>query len=360
MSNLILTAVPLIALGVVALYGNKKDDSETYFYSKDYTTVLKGICAIIVMMVHVPDRFVNPLQDAVGSFAYVAVTLFFLTSAYGMHLSLNRSQDYLKHFIRNRLSSLLVPQLIVNIIVFAVIDIILISEITGGTPSWRHLWYLDDYVLTLLEYCVAFFVIALAFSKLHWRYSVYRDIMLIALVAGSSLVMYFHFYSNQNSAQMSWPYERFGLIWGILLYNFFKPICRWLNTKRGIKLILFAIICLILGLAYLRFKPVFFWGEFLLKVVLGLAIIVFLFLLTQGRFFGNAVSRFLGTISFEIYLIHRFTYILVGYIFPEISSGLFILISFAITIVLAYFTHLIDAPLVKLIRAPKTNHYSES
>ena len=89
-------------------YGSlRRNDAEDLF-SKDYTTVLKGICCIIVVMVHVKDGFQNPLQDAIGSFGFVCVTLFFMVSAYGMQLSVEHKADYLRHFWRNRLLSLLV------------------------------------------------------------------------------------------------------------------------------------------------------------------------------------------------------------------------------------------------------------
>lgn len=46
------------------------------FFSKDYTTVLKGLCCLVVIYVHVKPPYCNALQDAIGSFAYVCVTCF--------------------------------------------------------------------------------------------------------------------------------------------------------------------------------------------------------------------------------------------------------------------------------------------
>lgn len=110
----ILTALIPLVLVVVALWKSRAMDTQDFFMGKDYSTVLKGLCCIVVILVHVPLAHANKLQDGIGSFAYVCVTLFFLMSAYGMSLSMTRKKDYMSHFWRNRLAALLVPQLLVN------------------------------------------------------------------------------------------------------------------------------------------------------------------------------------------------------------------------------------------------------
>ena len=89
-----------------------------HFFSKDYTTVLKGLCCLIVIYVHVKEPHGNILQNAIGSFAYVCVTLFFMVSSYGMMVSIEHKRDYLQHFWRNRLLALLIPMILINIVNF--------------------------------------------------------------------------------------------------------------------------------------------------------------------------------------------------------------------------------------------------
>lgn len=101
-----------------ALYPNNDNA-----FDKESTHFLKGLCAIIVVMVHFPADKTNPLQDAIGSFAYIAVTFFFFVSAYGMQYSIDNNPNYLKKFWRNRLGSLLVPMLIVNVLTFIYLQI---------------------------------------------------------------------------------------------------------------------------------------------------------------------------------------------------------------------------------------------
>ena len=107
--------IPL--LGVIFLLQSRRGDDATFF-SKDYTDVFKGLCCLIVIYVHVKPERGNMLQDAIGSFAYVAVTFFFLVSAYGMLYGLKKKNDYLEKFWRNRLVSLLIPCFLVNVVGF--------------------------------------------------------------------------------------------------------------------------------------------------------------------------------------------------------------------------------------------------
>lgn len=107
------------------------------------------------------------------------------------------------------------------------------------------------------------------------------------------------------------------------------------------------ITCLILGAAYLKWKKEWFYGEFCLKIILGLAIITFTFLLTQKRAFGNRFSHFLSSISYEVYLSHGFVMTVLAEWWPGMRSGLFVLLTFAATFIFSFLVHAISSRLVK-------------
>ena len=345
---LLTSAIPLLLL-FTALWGSKKDSSGTYFFSKEYTRTLKGLCAIVVMMVHIPEEFGNPLQDVIGSFAFVAVTCFFLISAYGMHYSLAHKSDYLSHFWRNRVVSLLAPQLLVNIIGFIAFGALFISNLTSEAPDPLGLLHLDSYVLLLLLYCLVFYVCALLFNK-RGKSACVRDAIILSAVAASSLTVYFISQGEGFMAVFGWPYERIGLIWGVLLFLFFDGFTSWLQKDRVIKLVVFSTLCLCVGFLYLKYKTFFFWGEYMLKVLLGVLLIILLFLISRRFTFTNRLSRFFGDISYEMYLLHLMVYSVVAELLPDVSSGIFILLTFAATILLSYLTHIIAIRIMALLR----------
>jgi len=84
------------------------------FFEKEQSKAIKGICCIIVFLVHVPKEHGNAIQDAIGSFGYIGVTIFFLLSAYGLKYSINNKKDYLKHFFRNRILAIYIPFVFAN------------------------------------------------------------------------------------------------------------------------------------------------------------------------------------------------------------------------------------------------------
>lgn len=333
-----MTAIIPIALIICVLFSSKNTGDQDTFMNKDFTRVLKGACCIIVILVHIPLLYSNKLQDCIGSFGYVCVTLFFLVSAYGMNYSVTKKQDYLKHFWRNRLAALLIPQLILNVFIFGS-DVINITA-GGGKINLATLIGINSYVIVLLQYCLWFYLVSLGKRFYNEKTS---DILLIAGVAVSSLLMYFCFDAD------GWCYERWGLVWGILLFCFMTRV-KALVKPTVWKVLLWGILSLVLGIAYLRFKPVFFYGEYLLKIVLGFVIITFLFTVSSQRKFGNKVINHLGDISYEVYLSHGFIMHLLSSIFPQLPSGLFILLTVITTVVFSTFVHSIGKPIVKLCR----------
>jgi len=334
LTDYILTAIVPILLCAVVVCSSKRADAGNRFFNKDFTTMLKGVCAIIVIYVHVGARYGNPLQDVIGSFAYVAVTFFFLTSAYGMNVSAERNPSYLTHFWRNRLLSLLVPYAIICM------AILLFESLAYNR---LHLEF-NNYVKTLLEYCLVFYVL----WKLSGRLNIYIYIYLAAIVALSSVWLYFC--PEYSLLLGGWPYERVGLVWGILLWRFYPVITEWLDRHNAVKTIGFLILSAVLGLAYLKFKSCFFWGEYVLKVVLGLCILVWVFLVTNRRTFINPLTKYLGSISYEIYLIHTLVMDIVMYFMPGLSSGLFILAVIIGSILCASVIHALAMPVVHRYR----------
>ena len=116
------------------------------------------------------------------------------------------------------------------------------------------------------------------------------------------------------------------------------------------KIVVLTLISGILGICYLKYKEVWFYGEFILKVALGLAIILWLFICAYQLRISNAVTRFLGDISFEIYLSHYYIMGTIAYFMPGLDSGLFIWATFIATIAFSAALHQLNRRLVALIR----------
>ena len=90
MINEICILLLFVVLGGVLLYRAKITDTCNDFFDKNWSLALKGLCCIVVILVHIPNEHSTRLQNMMGSFAFVAVTVFFMISGYGLSVNRNR------------------------------------------------------------------------------------------------------------------------------------------------------------------------------------------------------------------------------------------------------------------------------
>ena len=106
----------------------------------------------------------------------------------------------------------------------------------------------------------------------------------------------------------------------------------------------------ILGVSYLKLKSVAVLGDYFLKIVLGITILAFMFEAISKLKVGNKLNSFLGNISYEIYLLHGGVFVLLGTIYKGMNSGMFEVVSMAVTVALAYMLSRMCRPIVRLFR----------
>lgn len=142
----------------------------------------------------------------------------------------------------------------------------------------------------------------------------------------------------------------FGFVWGILLFKFKDSFVKWMQNKWFAKCLILCVTAGLLGISYLKLKPVVFYGDYLLKILLGISITVFMLAVNTHVCIGNRVSNFLGSISYEVYLLHGTVFGLINFIMPSIESGLFILFSIVITVVLSKLIQIFSKRLLHFVR----------
>lgn len=311
----------VICLGVVMLPGIQAKSDTAHFFDLTNTKALRGFWAIIVVLVHVPEAYQNPIQDALGSFAYIGVTFFFVTSAYGLWLGRNKMGRGLA-FWRRRLPKLLIPCFFANGVEMAV------GLIAGQSYALWYLLTICDWLKWLLVCYVLFWTLE-HISALQGKA---RMAILCILVAAFSLSIYV---LDDYIEQTTWCTEVYGFIWGILLAANRERFVRWAEKNWGVKTALFMAASAVLGGLYLKAKWVPFFGDYLLKILLGVAILTFLLLLNIRFSLGNRANQYLGSISYEIYLLHNVAFALLMCGLPGLSSGAFVAGAVAVTILLS-------------------------
>ncbi len=316
--------VSIVAFLAFTMLITDKSGKNTDFFDKSTSSSLRGFWCIVILLVHTPEAYQNTIQDLIGSFAYIGVTFFFISSSFGvMQGIMKKGEAYFDGFWKNRLKRLLIPMFISNVFMF------LFTLATTKKCEFDLLIQLTGWVRQLLYfYFIVWFVYRVAGKKLSNNI---KNIIICILVLIVSLATYF---AGENSVS-GWPTEIWGCLYGIFLALNKEKIKNTLSQKFFILMPVFLITAGVAGLLYLKYKYVFFFGEYLLKVVLGLLITVVVFTYNSKFKIGNSVNRFLGNISYEIYLVHALSFLIVEYSLPEIDSGMFILLSIIITVVLS-------------------------
>lgn len=323
-----LTLFLLIGYLAVVMIGIKilsPSDSRTSFFSKEQTTILKGLCCIIVIFVHIPAAYSNKFQDLVGSFAYITVTLYFLLSGYGLRYSFENKQNYANNFMRNRVIPLIIPFLV----------IVIVKRLLGFDPYVGGLRFV--YVL-LLFYALMFICYRLKFNG--GGYMICIGVLIYSI--GGYL----------TGIGFGWNVEALGFLYGFLLGGE-KCMTRvqhiFENYYAKVLMLAFGS-SVIFGLMYLKYKTIYFWGEYLLRIVLGIVLIILVFTTMYRIKLGNRINILLGNISYEVYLIHGFVICILSLTGELLSSGLFIVLTVLISIMIAVPLHIIDQYITNRIR----------
>lgn len=338
-----LMAALLICMTFCTLWGARYDESKDTFLSLSDVSFLRGFWCIVVVLVHIPTLYVNKVQDMVGSFAYIGVTFFFMTSAYGLKYSVASKKGYLDRFWRNRLPKLLVPALLANALQVSA---------SGALNGWNTISIvsylnINNWVKVLLcEYFVFWLVYAVLPRWIRGGY--WQDATICGFVLTCSLIDHFTPYK----ITWSWEVEPFGFIYGLIVANHSEEVRSFLNKQWMKKCVVFLILACTLGIVYLRYKPIPFWGNYLLKLILGFSITLFVFEVIAKLKVGNRVNGFLGSISYEVFLIHGATFRILM-LFDrngDMNSGEFILLSIILTIMLATLLKKISGYLAKEVK----------
>lgn len=331
LTNLIMAGILLFLAGLL-LAGAKFRPDGAHFFDRENSGAMRGFWCLIVVLVHVPAGYQNRLQDMIGSFAYVGVTFFFLTSAYGLRLAAEKRPESIRYFWRHRLPKLLVPCVLANAVRMA-------AYAAGGSrvSPWM-LVRIGGWVRWLL---VCYLIFWLCYRFLSEKY---RDWAVCGLAAVFSLVVY-----GMKPDTTTWCPEVLGFAWGILLGRWKNRFTGWTDKGWLAKNAGLCLLAGILGVGYLMGKGIPFWGDYVLKIVLGVAILGFVLGLNTKISMGNRVSRLLGTISYEVFLLHDVSFFVLEKAFPGLNSGVFILMSLLVTAALSLAVQRISARILDIL-----------
>ncbi len=370
-----------IALLLLLVLGCKKAPMGTFHddaLSLGNAKALQGFCAMAIVLHHISQRFAYDLNRPVPCWGWILnggvflTAFFFFFSGYGLLLSYQSKENYLHNFLKKRLTTVLVPFYIAELLFllisfvadgpFSLAETLLYA--TGIVLSNAHLWY-------IVEICVLYVAFYKIFrrSKSTKRSVLYMLLFVLALICFSVLLG--HDFGHGHWFMGEWWFNTvlcFPL--GMLIALYWKPILAF--VKKHYVLCLAISILLFIGLhfasAYMQATRGYYTetstsrgtGDKFLTLLLQapevvLCVVTVLLLSLKLRFCNQAL-RFIGSFALELYVSHNiFVYFLL-YLFPRLSPFLYALICYALAIPTAYLLHRlcerIKKPLLERLMGP--------
>ena len=298
------------------------------FFTLEQTKMIQGICCICVILHHLTQYVTNYSGQGVGpvgifnDIGFLFTGVFFFISGYGLVVSLERKPDYLKNFLLNRLSAVLIPFWLINAIL--VIGSILFFghhksgqtiavEVLGLQLINSNGWFIIEIVL----FYVMFFLLSTCFKK--------RELALSILSIFVLIVMRYSFYAGHDvSGNQShyfrgewWYNSTFLFILGLWYGRFYAHVNRFLEkTYRILLPICFVLAFVGMHVSAFAVRRFGYYNEHMafgyrdafitlvIQTVSGVVFTTLIVLLNMRLTIGNRALRYIGKISLPLFLCH--------------------------------------------------------
>lgn len=323
---------------IITLYGIEYKADQDFFFSKCYTQSWKGILCILIMITHILEKYNWPnFLYNIHSFGYIEVAIFFLFSGYGLKYSYNINSDYIKNFVSRRFVKIYIPYLICSLVCY-VLKVIII----GGENYWNIIELLKIiigvnaiwFVKALIIFYVAFWIIYRFFPQ---KGNLFMGIFTLCYI----LICYI------NNMDKTWYGSVIPFWIGIFIADNINKIKSKHVEKKYI--IVIAMISLVLEVLYQTFKENIFWGSLITRNMLCITIVIFFLLVTMWLKVDNKITQFIGTISYEFFLVHFTIIALVKVIFASYSLDVQAILVFILTLIVAIALNKINELILKKI-----------
>ena len=300
----------LIILLMLILYRIRFASFHDDYLGLDQCTAIRGIFAVIIFLSHargylelgsgLGDRIVNVVMRMIGQ---SMVSMFFFYSGYGIAVSYLNKKDYDRLFFRKRIIKTLV-HFDLAIILYILLNLYfgrvyslktyllsMIGFISIGNSNWFIFVILVLYLITWISF------ILIKIFRIPKKRIMYF-VLLLSLVFW--FVMYkMNFSGNWYNTMLCYPV---GMIYGVYQEQI------TLNMKNNRKYALsFCAVLLFVGLCYI------FKGNNITYSVFSVLFALIVVMVSMKVKIQNQVLLWIGKYSFSIYILQRFTMILLRY-----------------------------------------------
>lgn len=297
------------------------------YFSADIgiTAALKFICCIIIVLHHYsqyivseignPNVITNILSSQGG---YLAVSLFFFLSGYGLTVSFNKKSLTFFEYLKKRLSKVYIPAVLVSIIWIIVLNILdckiihiaykavnIPPIIEGLFKSFLLSFY--DPVLWFVKIIIIFYVLLYIYKRIVFSR---KSLTIVSLLFFTLLSTILTRYIIGSFASASIPAFYIGV------YTADNPN---MSKNQSLKYILIVSILSISSLTLVGVVSMAIHG------VISILMLLFIVYIFSNYNITAAVPKIWGNISYDVYLVHNKVKILLLYFTHNLSLSVFLL-----------------------------------
>lgn len=299
------------------------------FMSLRESKAIQAICAILIIFHHTSQKveYCEELQYFVNA-GILFVAIFMFCSGYGLIKSMEQKENYLDHFLKKRLVTVLIPFYLINTIYvlysawnqeFTALQGKDLAKELAFRLSGIKLASGNEWFMVVIAFLYLFFYLFFKYLK----QPVAFVLMAVVIIAYSVFGVYRDHNSLEWWVQGEWWYNTVSLFYfGLLFAKFEKTL---LKGMRKVYYVITPVAIIGAVYAYKFANKILYtysyYGEFdssltrtevlqhrgycLGTQILAMVVFVLAVLLVMMKMhFDNAVLGFLGKISLEIYLIH--------------------------------------------------------
>lgn len=266
--------------------------------SRESSISIKGISAVAIMLGHLGKItgfwFLYPFWKS----ALLFVGVFFMLSGYGLMYNYSNSSEYLNHFLKKRIVSILFPAYVVYIL-FGCIEAIITP---GGGQSVQSIiqyiflkefykrtnWFVFEIVFLYILFWIIYKFFSLKIASV-----IMSIVMVLWIIAG--------FYCHIDKA---WYDSSLCFLVGILYARHEEKWNEWMQKSYLLKNISFLIICGGCFGVFLALGNNSFIGHPVLKNVAACSFCMWVLSILQKIDLKNRLFQWLGVYSYEIFLLH--------------------------------------------------------
>lgn len=293
-------------------------------FTREQSQALRGISAIEIMLGHIAMYGNTAALFVFRKSGILFVGIFFALSGYGLAYSIKEKKEYLKGFVLKKTLALLIPAYIAYIIGLAGLSFQYSYRVFDelGKP-WIFFSRVNWFIWELLALYVLTYVCAKigALRKTHFFIFIASAIfVIIAFIMG---------------LDNPWYGSTFCFWLGIIYYEFRKDFfSRLIDKKVVIHTIVVGVIFALSVAGFMFLGDASFIGNVLGRNLASTSLVLILMMTLPYIQIENKISRWLGNISFEIYLLHVPVVTLCQFLIKDLFFST--IVSILVTVCLAY------------------------